>query len=393
MTPKVIHAVTVADSLYLQKGQLAYLEKKGYEVNALCSDGNCIEGYEKSEGIKVLKVNMEREISLVKDFQSLVACIQLIRQQRPDIVNAGTPKAGLIVTLAAFWCGVPIRIYSVLGLRMETTVGLKRKILLAAEKIAASAATNVVAVSPSLKEQLIKLGITQKDKVVIFGEGSVNGFDLESFKMTEALKVEIDDLREKHSIHDNHLVIGFTGRMTKDKGIEEMVESFVQMNKSHSQLRLLIVGEYETGDPVKEATQSEIKENPNIIHVGEQANPVPFYYLMNIFLFLTKREGFGNVSLEAALAGVPVIAADVTGARDTIIDGATGILVDPENIKNVMTALEKLILDPQLRIEMGTRGKKRGEERYGNEKIWKEMEAYYQGLLKKRTSVANQVSE
>lgn len=393
MTVKVIHAVTVSHSLDLQKGQLAYLKKQGYEVSALCSEGDNIEGYEKSEGIKVHKVNIEREISLIKDFQSLLACIQLIRQQRPDIVNAGTPKAGLIVTLAAFWCGVPIRIYSVLGLRMETTVGLKRKILLAAEKIAASAATNVVAVSPSLKEQLIKLGITQKDKVVILGEGSFNGFDLESFKMTEALKVGIDNLREKLNIHDNHMVIGFMGRLTKDKGIEEMVESFVQMNKVHSQLRLLIVGDYETGDPVTEATQCEIKENPNIIHVEFQADPIPFYYLMNIFLFLTKREGFGNVSVEAALAGVPVIAADVTGSRDTIVDGDTGILVNPEKIKDVMNALEQLILDPQLRKEMGTRGKKRGEEHYGNEKMWQALDAYYESLLIDRAMAAPRIRE
>lgn len=390
---KLVHAVTAAQSLNLQKGQLAYLEKQGYEVNALCSEGRFIEGYEKREGVEVLTVNMEREISLVKDFQSLLSCIQLFRQHHPDIVNAATPKAGLIVTLAALWCRVPIRIYSVLGLRLETTFGLKRKILLAAEKIAASAATNVVAVSPSLKEQLIKLDITTEDKVVIFGEGSFNGFNLEKFKRTEMLEIEIDNLRKKHNLHEDHMVIGFTGRMTKDKGIEEMVESFIQLNKIHANLRLLIVGDYETSDAVNKAAQYEIKENPNIIHVGYQAEPIPFYYLMNIFLFLTKREGFGNVSLEAALAGVPVIAADVTGARDTIVDGQTGILVNPENIKEVIRAIEKLILDPNLRKEMGAKGKKRGEEHYANEKIWQDMDAYYKKLLMERKILAHQVSE
>ena len=83
----------------------------------------------------------------------------------------------------------------------------------------------------------------------------------------------------------------------------------------------------------------------------------------------------------------------MTGARDTIIDGDIGILVSPENIKDVMDALEQLILDPQLREEMGTRGKKRGEEHYGNEKIWQEMGAYYQKLLMERTMVAHQISE
>lgn len=391
MVTKVIHAVTVSQSLDLMRGQLDFLSKQGYEVKALCSEGANIEIVEKREGIKVLTVNMERKISLLKDFRSLMSCIRTIRKEHPQIVNAGTPKAGLIVNLAAFICRVPVRIYNVLGLRMETTSGIKRKILLYAEKTAAGAATHLLAVSPSLKDQLVSLGIADKEKITILGKGSVNGFNLKHFEMTDEMQKEIDKKKLEFGLMEHHVVLGFVGRMTKDKGIEEMVESFVQLNKKYPQLRLLIVGDYDSSDSVDEETQKEIGNNPRIIHAGFQDDPIPFYHMMDIFVFLTKREGFGNVSAEAALAGMPVIAANVTGARDTIINGKTGFLVNPSNIADVVAKVEQLVFDCELRLQMGLNGKAWAQENFSNDSIWQEMDSYYQKLLTQRAGTLEEI--
>lgn len=381
MGAKILHAVTIAQSLKLMKGQLAYLESQGYSVKAMSSEGEYTEEYEASEGVKVLKVNMARDISLQQDLKSLLACIKLIHQERPDIVSAGTPKAGLIVTLAAMICGVPVRIYNVLGLRLETTKGLKWHILLMAEKIAALSATHVLAVSPSLKSQLVTLGIAKEEKISIFGNGSYNGFDSESFKMNEKLSDDISSLKKQYGLNEENTVIGFAGRMTKDKGIEEMVDAFLLLHKKDPGLRLLIIGEFETGDAVKDSTRQEILENEHIIFAGYQKDPVAHYFLMDVFLFLTKREGFGNVSVEAALAGVPVIAANVTGARDTILHGKTGYLVNPDDPADVLAKLELLLKDPLLRKSLGENGKAWGEANFSNKDIWQEMDLFYQQQL------------
>lgn len=381
MAAKILQAVTIAQSLKLMKGQLAYLESQGYSAKALSSNGKFIEEYEAAEGVKVLTVEMEREISLLQDLKSLLACIKLIHQERPDIVSAGTPKAGLIVTLAAFLCGVPVRVYNVLGLRLETTSGLKRRILLLAEKIAALSATHVVAVSPSLKVQLVALGIANEEKISIFGQGSYNGFDLESFQQNEKLSVEMSSLKKRYGLKESNKVIGFAGRMTKDKGIEEMVDVFLLLHKKDPDLRLLLMGDFEEGDPVNEATRKEIEENDAIIFAGYQHDPVAHYFLMDVFLFLTKREGFGNVSLEAALAGVPVIAADVTGAKDTVIEGETGYLVNPDDQADVLAKLERLLADPDLRKRLGENGKAWGEANFSNQDIWREMDHFYRQQL------------
>ncbi|WP_211654763.1 glycosyltransferase family 4 protein [Planococcus alpniumensis] len=387
MSAKVLYAMTIAQSLQLVKGQLKTLEMRGYEVKALSSKGSYAEIFEQEEGVKVLHVNMEREIALKQDLKSLFACIRVIRSEKPDIVNAGTPKAGLIVSLAAYFCRVPVRIYNVLGLRLETTGGIKRQILLMAEKIAAASSTHLLAVSPSLKRQIVALGIAPADKIKILGHGSVNGFDLQRFELDDDMQGRVEKKRQAYGWTGDELVLGSMGRITKDKGIDETVRAFTELHAQHPHLRLLIVGNYESADAVSEWTRKTITDHPYIVHEDYQLDPVPFYYLMDLFLFLTKREGFGNVSAEAALTGMPVIAADVTGARDTLVDGETGYLVDPDSHADVMGKLDKLISDPGLREAMGAAGQEWVRHNFSNETLWEEMDQYYRSCLLERSSV------
>ncbi|MDN7241615.1 glycosyltransferase family 4 protein [Planococcus sp. N028] len=391
MGNKVIHAVTSSISLNLMRGQLNYLRNQGYEVKVISSDGEPVKDFEIAEGVPVLRVSMEREISLVKDFKSLIHCIKVIRKEKPDIVTAGTPKAGLLVTLAAYICGVPTRIYKVRGLRMETATGIKRQILLTAEKISAASATHVLAVSPSLKQRVVELGIAPSNKVVIFGKGSSNGFKIERFQKSAELLKTVAQKKKEYDLTEQHIVLGFVGRMVKDKGIEEMVEAFIKLEKKYANLRLLIVGDYEEGDPVSDKVKQEIKTNSKIIHAGFQKDPVPFYYLMNIFVLLTKREGFSNVSVEAALTGLPVIASNATGAKDTIIDGETGFLVDITNNEDIAGKINLLVSNPELRSQMAANGKKWAEENFSNEQIWEEMNKYYQTLLVSRMNILSDI--
>lgn len=391
MAGKVIHAVTVAQTLKLMKGQLAYLEDKGYETKALSSKGDYIKDYEQAEGVKVLNVEMEREISLLKDLSSLIACVKLFYKEKPDIVNAGTPKAALIAMLAAFITGVPIRIYNVLGLRLETTTGLKRLILLTAEKITATAATHILSVSPSLSEQLVSYGIAAPEKIKVLGNGSLNGFNLADFELDDERRMETDSLKKELGLSKDHLVVGFMGRITRDKGVAETVAAFLGLSRRYPQLRLLVVGDFEEGDPVDEKTKQEILDNPSIILVPYQKDPIPYFHMMDIFLFLTKREGFGNVSIEASLAGKPVIVSDVTGARDTVSDWETGLLVDPQNGAEVINRLELLINDKALRQRLGATGKVHAEANYSNEAIWMELEHFYHELLLQQTGALQRI--
>ncbi|WP_162287840.1 glycosyltransferase family 4 protein [Indiicoccus explosivorum] len=381
MKAKIIHAVTVPQSLILMEGQLRYLKGKGYETRVICSPGQLAAQFGEREQTKILPLHMEREISIMRDIQSFVTCVQILKRERPQIVNAGTPKAGLTVMLAAAACRVPIRVYTIRGLRLETTDGMKRKILLNAERLAAGAATHVIAVSESIKEEVIKLGICNRDKISILGKGSSNGFEISRFQSTEELDQKTSDKRQLYGLTNNHQVIGFVGRMTKDKGVEDLVSVFLRLYEKNIRLKLLLVGDYESGDPIADSTRQIIAEHPAIIHAGHQTDPVPFFKLMDIFVLLSKREGFSNVLIEATLSGIPPVAMDVTGTRDTIIQGKTGFLVKDGDLREAENKIEQLLNDKDLRKRLSDEGESWAEEQFRNEAIWEAMDLFYQDVM------------
>ncbi|MFC4712837.1 glycosyltransferase family 4 protein [Planococcus dechangensis] len=381
MTTKLIHAVTVSESLSFMDGQLRYLKGRGFEPKAMSSKGLDFEKFRASEQVEMLELQMDRGISPLHDLRSLFNCISIIHHERPLVVNASTPKAGLIVTMAAWICRVPVRVYTIRGLRMETTSGLKRSLLLTMEKMAASSATHCLAVSESLREKAIDFGIASEDKIKVLGIGSGDGFEIDRFVESPEILITRDKLRECYKLSKEHLILGFVGRLTKDKGVNELVEVFKKLSVENEHLRLLIVGDYEDDDPVGAEVKWEIENNPKIIKTGFLPDPVAYYYLMDVFVFLTKREGFGNVSIEAALCGRPVIASDVTGARNTIVDGNTGYLVNPDDSQDVKEKLSRLIESESLRLRFGEAGRQWARANFSNEMLWNELDIFYKGCL------------
>lgn len=381
MTTKLIHAVTVSESLSFMDGQLRYLKDRGFEPKALSSKGPGFEEFRASEQVEMLELPMDRGISPLNDLQSLARCVSLFRRERPSVVNASTPKAGLVVTIAARICRVPVRVYTMRGLRLETTAGWKRSLLLNMERMAASSATHCLAVSDSLRARAVEFGIAGEGKISVLGKGSGDGFNVAKFQETPEIAAAKDELRERYAIRKEHTVLGFVGRLTKDKGVNELVAAFKQLSLGNEQLRLLIVGDYEDDDPVEEGVKWEIENNPKIIKTGFLPDPVAYYHLMDIFVFLTKREGFGNVSIEAALCGLPVVASNVTGARNTIVDGKTGCLVDPENLQEITETVGRLIASESLRVRFGEAGREWASTHFSNEVLWKELDSFYKNCL------------
>ena len=384
MNKKVVHAVTASKSLKLMKGQLQFLNDNGFDTYFISSPGGEIEEFTFSEKSNPLSIEIEREISIVSDIKSLAKLITIIYKVKPNIVNYGTPKAGLLVSIASFVCRVPVRIYTLRGLRLETTFGFKRKVLLTAEKIAVACSTKVIAISSSLSERAIELKIVKPDKIVVLGKGSSNGFPLEIYKDSADLKVEIRKIQNELCIQDSDFVVGFVGRMTKDKGLKELIQTFTRFNTTYPDSKLLIVGDFEEGDPVDSETKNIIEDHLDIIHVSFKKNLLPYYKLMDVFLFLTKREGFGNVSLEASLSGVPVIVSDVTGARDTVINNKTGFLVNESNIEEAERKLQWLVNNPLRKKEMGIEAREWAETHFDNNIIWNQLLQLYNNELNTR---------
>lgn len=370
---KIFQLVTVSKSITLMKGQIEYLRDKGLDVHVVSSKGPEQNTY--SSDI-THAVNMEREISLKNDFKSLFNMIKLFRKERPYIVNSGTPKAGLIGTLAAFITCRPVRIYTVRGLRLETVTGLKYKILYAMEKLAMYCSTDIIAVSESLKSKIVELKLANKNKIKVLGYGSSNGVNLEKFdKKFDAIP---NELQEQLS---GNFVIGFVGRIVKDKGIKEVVEMFKMLQAKNLKVKLLLLGNPEKDDSISASDYQYLVDNHDVILAGHVSQPVNYFNHMDVLVSPTYREGFANVSLEAQCVEVPVITTRATGAIDTIEDNQTGFLVDVGESKELTEYVEYLINHPNVKNEMGKKGRKRVEEKFRNEVIWEHLETIYKNKL------------
>lgn len=370
---KIFHLVTVSKSIPLMKGQIEFLREKGFNACIIASDGKEIRKYDEN-AYRI--VNMQREISILNDIKSLINLIILFIKERPLIVNAGTPKAGLLGTIAAFITMRPNRIYTVRGLRLETVTGLKYKLLYMMEKIAMMCSTDIIAISDSLKEKIVELGLAKENKIKILGYGSSNGINLKDFNISDNL-IDVD-IKEKLN---NSFVIGYIGRIVKDKGISELIKAFQKLQKLNYNVKLLIVGDFEKADSISKEEIDIIKNDNNIVWVNRVENPVAYFNNMDIFVFPTYREGFGNVSIEAQLLKIPVITTNVTGARDTVINEKTGFIVEKNEVESIVEKIELLINDENYRENLGENGKARIEKFFSNDVIWNDLEKMYTDLL------------
>lgn len=379
MKNKLLIVTTVPISLYFFKGQVRQLKQR-FEVELVSSPGKELDDIGRIEKVVANPVKMVREISLIQDLFSLVKLIKLFNDKKPYIVHGNTPKAGLLSMIAAFSTSVPIRVYYVHGLRYQGSNGIKKNILIYMERLSCCLATDIYAVSTGIKSVLNEDRITKK-KVTVIGNGSVNGIDVDFYSINHP---GIRNLRKYYSLGDTNFIYGFVGRLTKDKGIRELVQAFLKVNSKRPDSRLIIVGEFETGDPVDEVTKRIISTNDNIIHAGYQRDVRSYLSIMNVFVLPSYREGFGVSLIEAAAMNIPSISSNITGCNEIIKDGYNGILVEPRSILDLYNAMITLINDPDLLVKMSLVSREYVVRHYEQKDVWKNSVDSYIELLKKK---------
>lgn len=370
--------ITSASSMSLMKGQLNYLVNAGYDVTVITSPGKNLYKAAQRENVKVKEIKMERTISPFKDLIALIKIIFYFIKIKPDICNAGTPKAGLLGMIAARLTKVPLKIYTNRGTPFEGSQGLKKRILIATEKITCLCADKIICISPSIKDILVKYNITSNKKTVLFGIGSSNGLQLEKYKFTSNIERKVNEIIKVHGLEKYKFILGSVGRMNNFKGTKETVLAFESLQKKYKNICLLFIGAKEEKDPISKDINDKIINNPNIIEIGKVSDPVPYYYIMDVLSFPTYREGFGNVSIEAQATGTPVVTTDATGSVNTILHNKTGFLVNVKSVDSLEKAITKFIESPQLIEEMGNSGKEWVVKNFDSKLIWSSLDELYQ---------------
>lgn len=382
--PRLLVLVTSALSLNLLRGQLRFFREAGFDVTVACSPDPFLESFAREERVRAEAIPMSREIDPLRDVISLWRIWKCILRYRPTITSVSTPKAGLLGGIAAWLSRVPCRVYVLRGLRGETSRGARRWFLFFFERLACRMAHHVICVSESLREQAIGCGVVAPDRAIVLGKGSSNGVDVSRFAPTPERLRQAAALRTCLGIPHDAAVVGFVGRFTRDKGIRDLLQAFSCLRQSVSELRLLLVGEFEKGDAVSGIIRNQIFADPQIICTGFVSDPAPYYDVMDILALPSHREGFPNAVLEAHAAGKPVVGARATGTVDAVSDGINGILVPVGDARSLAEGIADLLRHPQLAREMGRTGRKRVEREFRPQRIWAALLEEYSRLLYER---------
>jgi len=379
---KLVHIMTVPQSLFFLTGQVQFMKDRGYEIHAIASLGPALGRFGREEGIPTYSVEMPRRISPLGDLVALARLVEILRRIRPAIVQSHTPKGGLLGMIAAFLAGVPVRIYTLHGLPMETAQGLKRVLLRWTEKISCLLASEIVPVGPSLRRMGIAEGLASPAKMKVLGKGTINGVDaLVRFNPFLHAPFEGRAVRLAHGIPPEARVIGFVGRIVQDKGLEDLVKAWTRVREEYRDLHLLIVGAFEPQDPISRSSEDLLRSDPRVHLTGNVDSTRPMYGAMQIVVLPTYREGFPTVPLEAAAMGLPVIATRVTGCVDAVLDGVTGTLVPARDDDQLSEALRNYLDHPGLGQERGRAGRDRVLRDFRREVVWESFHREYRRLL------------
>ena len=375
---KIIRAVTVSMSVDFFASMIPDLQKKGFEIVTVSSDGPELE-HIRSLGAKTTIVDMYRRMSPVKDLLSLVKLIRVFAKEKPLIVHSMTPKAGLLCMVASWITRVPLRIHTFTGLVWPTASGISKKILMFTDWLTCTCATHIIPEGQGVKNDL-QSHITKKPMKVL-GYGNVRGVDMERFSERKEITELASHIRDKEAF-----TFLFVGRIVGDKGINELVEAFVRLNQEHRNTRLVLTGNYERNlDPIRHDTQEFIDCHDAIITTGPKSGDdlVAQYAACDCFVFPSYREGFPNTVLEAGAMGLPCIVTDINGSREIIENGNNGIIIPPRDAESLYLAMKSIYENSSLRETLAGNARPMIESRFDKGFVKRCLLDFYDMILEK----------
>lgn len=319
--------------------QLKYLSENGFDVSVICSSDDSLQS-ELGEKIHFIPVDMPRGLSIFKSISVIRKLIKIFKQESFNFIQYSTPNAALYGAIAAKICRVKIRNYHLMGFRYLGAKGILKVILKFLEKITCRLSSSIECVSKSNLELGVEEGIFAKNKATVVWNGSTGGIDLDRFNIENRTEWR-NEIRNKLGYSKNDFIYGFVGRITKDKGIDELLEAF--LNSAHN-AKLLMVGEFENEQELNHDLLSNAKSNNQIKFVGAVNDVEKYFAAIDMLVLPSYREGFGNVVIESAAMGTPAIVSDIPGPRDAVIPNKTAILVPPNNtmaLENIFSTVSK----------------------------------------------------
>jgi len=335
MTKKVCMVMTDAISFnVLCRGQLEFLVEN-YDVELTLVSGGDDSQHEILDSRAVgrsVRIPFRRKPDLGSDLTNLLRLFWFFLFNRFDVVVYSTPKAMLLASIASFLTVQRRRVCLIRGRAYEGYEGSKRRIFLLLDALAIRMSSSVLAISKSLKNAYIADGFLA-DTIDVLGLGSSNGVNLEKFHPVQIKNRDCSKFR-----------VGIVGRVCADKGVLELDEVIRGIKKHRPDVKFTVVGRIE--DESGERFARAWIHDGLVDYVENERKIEEVFQGLDLHLFLSHREGFGNVALEAAACGVPTFGFDVVGVRDSVNDNISGRLFDLGDTLGVIEAIAAAVDDP-----------------------------------------------
>jgi glycosyltransferase involved in cell wall biosynthesis len=383
---RLIHVTTVPLSFRpFFSDQAEFMREHGIETGMISSPGPEASSFAASEGVEVLTVPMLRRIAPLRDLIALCRIWRALRRIRPHIVHSHTPKGGLLGMVGAWLAGVPVRVYSLRGLPLTTASGPRRLVLKLSDMLAAKLAHRVISVGEGLRKEAVEEGICDPGKIYVLSSGSGQGVDATRRFNPASLGDSVRaSTRARLGVPADALLLGFVGRIVRDKGIVELAEAWSRLRQEFPSLHMLLVGPFEDGDAVSPELRAGLEADPRVHLAGLDWNTPPLYAAMDVVVLPSHREGFPNVPLEAAAMRLPVVATRLPGCHDAVLDGVTGLLVPARDPVALAAALRRYLRDPELRRTHGDAARARVILDFRREVVWEAVLMHYRELTSRQ---------
>lgn len=316
--------------------QLQYLAEAGFDVTVVCSKDKTLQE-DIGNKIRCKFIGIPRGISFCGSVKSTWNLYRYFKQQKFDLIQYSTPNAAFYASIASRLAGCQIRNYHLMGLRYLGMSGVGRLIFKIIEKLTCQNSTSIECVSNSNLQLGIQEGLFDEKKATVVWNGSTGGVDLSRFDYSRRVEWR-NQVRRELGYHEDDFIFGFVGRITRDKGINEIFQAFSECG---NKAKLLLIGAAEGMDTLNQELLQKVRKNPNVQFHDKVSDIERYYAAIDILLLPSYREGFGNVIIEAAAVGTPAIISDIPGPIDAVKNGKTAYVVPAKDVPSLAEAMKK----------------------------------------------------
>lgn len=365
---KILFCYTIPDTFHFSIETILMLKEKGYEVTLMSSNKEKLKQVAGELNVNFEFLDLSRDFSIGKDLINVAKLFFILRRIKPNIIVGATPKAALISMIASFFARVNYRVYHIFGLPFETAVGLKRTILILVEKITCLFASDVLPISRSVKEIYIDNFPMVQSKIHDVALLTVGGVDILKFEKDKFL-AHHQSIKKTIGIPKEKLVVGFVARLTNDKGFGDFIAMWKILKLNREDVVALIIGSPDTRDGFDEKKLQSFFCDTEVYHLDFTKEVEKYMSIMDVFVLPSFREGFGNVNAEASSMKIPVVSYDVTGCKDSVKNGVSGILVEKNDVGALARAVTSFLDSQQERVKFGEQGRKLIETHFTRKKV------------------------